>query len=152
MAGGERESRWIWRTKQFLPPPDNTALYQAVVRAFRPLMLQGLMLRGLEFDSFGGDAAILRPALQWKQANCLNPLIKTSILLACNPRWKHLGRGKDRSVLLPFSSGLGEFYSPQRNLHTHMLQQSHSDCVIFMQILICTWKRLVGLISSPAPQ
>lgn len=46
-----------------LPPPDNTALYQAVVRAFRPLMLLGLMLRGLEFDSFWGGAAILRPAL-----------------------------------------------------------------------------------------
>lgn len=47
----------------FLPPPDNTVLYQAVVRAFRPLMLLGLVLSGLEFDAFGGDAAILRLAL-----------------------------------------------------------------------------------------
>lgn len=50
--------------KIVLPPPDNTALYQAVVRAFGPLMLLGLMLRGLEFDSSGGGgAATLRPAL-----------------------------------------------------------------------------------------
>lgn len=39
-------------TKQFLPLPDDTAPYQAVVRALRPLVLQGLALRGLEFDSF----------------------------------------------------------------------------------------------------
>lgn len=54
--------------KSALPPPDNMALFQAVVRPFRPLLLLGLVLRGLEFDSFWegagrGGSAILRPAL-----------------------------------------------------------------------------------------
>lgn len=41
----------MWANKML--PPDNTALCQAVVRAFRPLMLLRLTLRGLEFDSLG---------------------------------------------------------------------------------------------------
>lgn len=52
MAGGEWEPRWMWEKQP--------ALYEPVVRASRPAVLLGLLLRGLEFDSFWGNAAILR--------------------------------------------------------------------------------------------
>lgn len=69
---------------------------------------------------FGGMLQFSGPALQWKWANCLNPLIKSSILLACNSQWKHLGSGKEPICPVPPSSGLGEV-THHLNLQSHML-------------------------------
>lgn len=116
---------------------------------FRPAALPGLRLRGLEFDSYGGGGRAGGGGgccnsqglpFSGSGANCLNPLIKSSILLACNSQWKHLGRGKDPICPAPHPppSALGEL-THHLNLQTHTLQrESHPGCVIFMLILIWT--------------
>lgn len=77
---------------------------------------------------FGGMLQFSGPALQWKWANCLNPLIKSSILLACNSQWKHLGRGKDPICPVPPHPPTppspiwsGGSYSPPQPANTHAL-------------------------------
>lgn len=72
----------------------------------------------------GEGAAILRPALSWKWANCLNPLIRTSILLAGNLWVEASGKRKRAICPIPLSSGGGEV--------THRLNLHHPGCVIFM--------------------
>lgn len=70
---------------------------------------------------FGGMLQFSGPALQWKWANCLNPLIKSSILLACNSQWKHLGSGKEPICPIPPLNWPGRSYSPPQPAITHAL-------------------------------
>lgn len=101
---------------------------------FRPAALPGLRLRGLEFDSYGGGGGggvgggccnSQGLPFSGSGANCLNPLIKSSILLACNSQWKHLGRGKDPICPVPPPPlpliWSGRTYSPPQPANTHAL-------------------------------